>query len=201
MSQADKNTISKRIFWLALIVLAVIAAASAGLLAYVSMNPQTITSVSTSFQTETSFITSYQTSTSYSTVTSMQTITAGAMGYPYGQNCYNSNYCQAPCYYCGYNSDINSIPCLITAGSNAAQCSGTLFISATGCVELVIPINAVFGGTVYQYYTLHNLPQSYPSIGSWVRVTGQLHQGFNTAPNQPNLACPGNYINVTSITQ
>ena len=204
MSQTTESKISKRILWIAVIVLAVVALVSAGLFAYTSMNPQTVTLVSTSFATQTSFITSYQTSTSYSTVTSLTTMTTAiGMGYPYGQNCYNSNYCQSPCYgySCGYNSDINSNPCLITTNTNAAQCSGFLFISGSGCVELVIPIYALIGGAVYQYYTLHNLPQSYPAVGSWVTVTGQLHQGLNTAPNQPALACPGNYINVTSITQ
>ena len=204
MSQTTESKISKRILWIAVIVLALVAVVSAGLFAYTSMNPQTVTLVSTSFATQTSFITSYETSTGYSTVTSLTTMTTAiGMGYPYGQNCYNSNYCQSPCYSygCGYNSDINSNPCLITTNTNAAQCSGFLFISGTGCVELVIPIYGLIGGAVYQYYTLHNLPQSYPAVGSWVTVTGQLHQGLNTAPNQPALACPGNYINVTSITQ
>src|SRR5208337_3531268 len=202
MSQTTESKISKRILWIIVIVLALIAVVSAGLFAYTSMNPQTVTLVSTSFATQTSFITSYETSTSYSTVTSLTTMTTAiGMGYPYGQGCYNSNYCQSPCYTCGYNSDINSNPCLITTNTNAAQCSGFLFISGTGCVELVIPIYALIGGAVYQYYTLHNLPQSYPTVGSWVTVTGQLHQGLNTAPNPIGLACPGNYINVTSITQ
>jgi len=193
--------ISKKILWMLVIALGLIAVISAGLFAYTSMNPQTVTLVSTSFATQTSFITSYETSTSYSTVTSLTTMTTAlGMGYPYGQNCYNSGCYQTPCYSCGYNSDINSNPCLITSNSNAAQCSGYLFISGTGCVELVIPISALLGGTVYQYYTLQNLPRTYPAIGSWVTVTRQFHQGLNTAPNQPALACPGNYINVTSIT-
>lgn len=198
MTIAKENKVSKRILWLALIILAIVAVASVGLFASVSMNPQTVTAVSTEFQTETSFITSTETSTSYSTVTSLMTTTALAMGYPYSQNCSN-NYCQSPCYYCGYNPDINSIPCLTTAFSNAAQCSGFLFQDPNGCIELVIPINPVFGGTVYQYYTLHNLPSTYPPIGSLVAVTGQLHQGYNTGPT--GAACPGNYINVTSISQ
>ena len=193
--------LSKRILWILVVVLGLIAVISAGLFAYTSMNPQTVTLVSTSYATQTSFITSYETSTSYSTVTSLTTMTTPlGMSYPYGQNCYNSSCYLNPCTYCGYNSDINSNPCLVTTSSNAAQCSGFLYISGTGCVELVIPINAVFGGTVYQYYTLQNLPRSYPAVGSWVTVTGELHQGINTAPNQPSLACPGNYINVTSIT-
>ncbi len=61
MTVAKENIISKRILWLVLIILAVVAVASAGLFASVSVNPQTVTSMSTRFQTETSFITSTET--------------------------------------------------------------------------------------------------------------------------------------------
>jgi len=87
---------------------------------------------------------------------------------------------------------------------NWVQCSGNLLQSPTGCVILGFhvgnwvndPTNIVTTAT--QYYTLHNLPSSYPPVGSWVTVTGQLYQGINFSPS--GAACPGNYINVTSIT-
>jgi hypothetical protein len=87
---------------------------------------------------------------------------------------------------------------------NWIQCSGNLLQSPTGCVILGFlvgnwvndPTNIVTTAT--QYYTLHNLPSSYPPAGSWVTVSGQLYQGSNFSPS--GAACPGNYINVTSIT-
>jgi uncharacterized membrane protein YcgQ (UPF0703/DUF1980 family) len=47
-----------------------------------------------------------------------------------------------------------------------------------------------------QYYTLHG-QSSYPTNGTWVTVKGQMYQGYNTSPT--GAACPGNYINVSSI--
>ncbi len=90
-----------------------------------------------------------------------------------------------------------------STGQNTIQCSGYLYEGSNGCLELQVPVansvdNVMTSAT--QFYTLHNLPPSLnpsnPSIGSWVTVTGSLHQGANTSSN--GAACPGNYINVTS---
>ena len=90
-----------------------------------------------------------------------------------------------------------------STGQNTIQCSGYLYQGSNGCLELQVPVansvnNVMTSAT--QFYTLHNLPSSLnpsnPSIGSWVTVTGSLHQGANTSSNGD--ACPGNYINVTS---
>ena len=84
---------------------------------------------------------------------------------------------------------------------NSIQCSGRLLQSPSGCIVLGFHVsnfaNANIITTATQYYTLHNLPSSYPPIGSWVTVTGQLYSGYNFSPS--GAACPGNYINVTSI--
>ena len=97
-------------------------------------------------------------------------------------------------YGCSYNS------CQLAASDNGTtQCAGFLFEDPNGCVGIVIPVYSPSGLLSYQYYTLHNLPSTYPPIGSWVSVTGQLYQGYNVGPN--GEACPGNYINVTSITE
>ena len=86
---------------------------------------------------------------------------------------------------------------------NLIQCSGNLLQNAGGCVILGFLVGNGGQGsirtTATQYYTLQNLPSSYPPVGSWVTVTGQLHQGHNFSPS--GAACPGNYINVTSITE
>ena len=89
-------------------------------------------------------------------------------------------------------------PCQLVGNDNTIQCSGYLYQDPSGCIELAAAVSSYSGLLSYQYYTLHNLPSSY-TIGAWATVTGQLYQGYNYAPN--GAACPGNYINVTSISQ
>lgn len=79
---------------------------------------------------------------------------------------------------------------------NWIQCSGSLLQFPRGCVVLGFLVSSGYT-TATQYYTLQNLPSSYPSVGSWVVVAGDLYSGFNASPS--GAACPGNYINVTSI--
>ncbi|MGO9644217.1 MAG: hypothetical protein ACLPY5_05665 [Candidatus Bathyarchaeia archaeon] len=101
-----------------------------------------------------------------------------------------------------YNNGTYYTTCLPGPG-NLIQCSGNLLLNPNGCVLLGFlvgngsPYNIITTAT--QYYTLQNLPSSYPPVGSWVTVTGQLHQGPNSSPI--GAACPGNYITITSITQ
>lgn len=80
---------------------------------------------------------------------------------------------------------------------NWIQCSGNLLQSFTGCILIGLIASSGYTSAT-QYYTLHNLPSTYPSLGSWVTVTGRLYQGLNYSPI--GAPCPGNYINVTSIT-
>jgi len=96
----------------------------------------------------------------------------------------------------GYFNGNYFTTCLPGPG-NWIQCSGRLLQSPRGCI--ILGFIASSGDTnATQYYTLHNLPSTYPSLGSWVTVTGQLYQGYNYSPI--GAPCPGNYINVTSIT-
>ena len=87
---------------------------------------------------------------------------------------------------------------------NLIQCSGNLLQYPNGCTVLAFPVGNWVNDptniitTATQYYTLQNLPSSIPQIGSWVTVSGQLYQGPNHSPT--GAGCPGNYINVTSIT-
>lgn len=117
----------------------------------------------------------------------LTTVTQTAQVYP------SSYYGYGPCFSCDYDYNL----CQSSNGATT-QCSGFLYQDRNGCVEIVIPVNSPIAGQVYQYYTLQNLPSTYPLMGSWVTVTGQIYQGHNTAPN--GAACPGNYINVTTIT-
>ena len=96
------------------------------------------------------------------------------------------NYCQSP----GISSLLYN---------STVQCVGYLSQDSSGCILLVIPVYSTLGLLSYQYYTLQNLPASYPPIGTWVAVTGQLQKGSNVSPN--GAACPGNYITLISITQ
>ncbi len=97
------------------------------------------------------------------------------------------------CYYTTCQSSQNS----------TIQCSGYLYEGSNGCLELQVPVANSAGNVMTsatQFFALHNLPPSLnpsnPSIGSWVTVTGSLHQGANTSSN--GAACPGNYFNLTS---
>jgi hypothetical protein len=173
---------------------------------YTALNPHSTTFTQQQFVTETQSLSTTQTQTMITTsmVTSVQSVTTTA-GYgnvyaqscPYG--CYyppppNYNY-TAPYNYNGYNP-----PCQSTDNTGTVRCSGYFFQASNGCAVLVIPIwnPYIQESYVYQYYTLHNLPTTYSNL-TWVTVTGQLYHGYNTSGS--GAACPGNYINVTSISQ
>jgi len=101
--------------------------------------------------------------------------------------------------YYGYWNGNFVQPCLAGANNNVT-CSGYIFQAQNGCTVLVIPVaNAYYSESyAYQYYTLHNLPSNAPSNGSWATVSGQLYQGSNTSSS--GASCPGNYINVSSVS-
>jgi hypothetical protein len=102
--------------------------------------------------------------------------------------------------YYGYWNGYFTPPCQAGAPGNNVTCSGYIFQAQNGCNVLVIPMaNAYYSESyTFQYYTLHNLPSNAPSNGSWVTVSGSLYQGANSSTS--GASCPGNYINVTSIT-
>jgi hypothetical protein len=188
---------------------------SLALVGYTALNPHLATVTQQQFvtntqnlystQTQTQTVTSIgtQTVTSIGTVTSITTAittTTAAYGYGYGNYYQNCGYygCNNP------NPGYSYYQCQSAAYGYTVQCSGYLYQDASGCIELEIPVTNWVNNpytvvtTAMQYYTLHNLPSSIPPIGSWVTVTGQLYQGYNTGPN--GAACPGNYINIITIT-
>jgi hypothetical protein len=103
---------------------------------------------------------------------------------------------------CYYNNICNPVQatCGSPGNNGTVQCVGYLYQdpNANGCVEIVNPVTTGYTSQVYQTYTLQKLPASYPAIGTWVSVSGQLFQGSNVSPT--GAACPGNYINVSSIS-
>jgi hypothetical protein len=193
---------------LGIIVLAIIAILGLGFAGYTSLNPHQVMVTQQQFVTNTLSSYNTQTVTVVSTVTGFSTVTSTAttgLGNGYNQNCpyYGCSNSPPPYYsYPGYdiNGNFNS-PCRSTGSNNTVQCSGYIGQNQNGCLVLVIPIRNPYylESLVFQYYTLHNLPSSYPSTGTWVTVNGQLYQGYNTSST--GAACPGNYINVTSISQ
>jgi hypothetical protein len=167
------------------------------------------TTVSAS-QTQTSITVSQ--SQQASTTSTVQTVTTvsqlpqscGYYGcYPYPSNPYTPYPPYAPGYpaYPGYYPNNAYGGCSYQSSyTNVVQCYGYVFRASNGCVELVVAaVNApYYGGTALQYYTLHNL-SSVPASGTWVLVMGQMYQGYNTSST--GAGCPGNYINVNSITR
>ncbi len=126
-----------------------------------------------------------------------------------GGNCYYNGapyFCSSyACYYgqpYSYNPQYSPSLCQPSSSSNSTvECSGYLHQEQNGCVELAIPFLAPWLETqAYQYYTLSNLPTSYPPIGSWVTVTGLLQRGYYAGSYPYGSVCPGNTITVSLIT-
>jgi hypothetical protein len=83
--------------------------------------------------------------------------------------------------------------------NHRVTCSGFLEQPPSGCTELVV---VVANGYIpenywYQYYTLRNVTTNAELTGQFVTVTGQMFTGSNISPT--GAACPGTYINVTSV--
>jgi len=121
-------------------------------------------------------------------------------GYYYGQSPYYCSYNYNSCYVNGPLQYSYNSACQSTGSNNLSQCSGYMHQDQNGCVELSVPLYSPYNtAQIYQYYTLYNLPASYPPLGSWVTVTGQVYAG--SSPGFPyGATCPGNSINVTSIS-
>ena len=180
-----------------------------GFVAYASMNVHVVTVTQQQYLTNTQNQFTTQTVTSVSTATSAYTVTAYSVsanavntvgGYPYaGSGYYPGPNCGA--YGCSPPSlGAYGSLCQSTGQNQTVSCSGYLSESTDGCIQLAIPyINPdLLESTAYQFYTLRNAPSSLPSAGSWITVTGQLGQGYTPGTN--GAACPGNYINVNTVS-
>ena len=131
-----------------------------------------------------------------------------------GGNCYYNGapyFCSSyACYYgqpYSYNPQFSAALCQPSSSNNTSsngtvECSGYLHQDQNGCVELAVPFLAPWlDAQAYEYYTLSNLPSSYPPIGSWVTVTGILQlQSYSGGSYPFGSLCPGNTITVSSIT-
>ena len=189
---------------LGLVLVAILSVAFAG---YTALNPHAEVVTQQQFLTNTQSLSGTQTVTTFSTVTGFSTVTRTTTTglNTYNQNCpyYGCSYQPPPYYtYPGYDiyGNFNS-PCKSTSSNNTVHCRGYIDQNQNGCMVLVIPISNpyILESLVFQYYTLHNLPSSIPPMGTLVTVTGQLYEGYNTSSTGAGL--PGNYINITSISQ
>jgi hypothetical protein len=174
-----------------------VAILALGFAGYTVLNPhvttvteqQLFTITLSVYSTQTQTVTSVSQVTQVVTVTNTQPVAgSGLKGY------YNG------AYYGYWNGNFYP-PCQTSGYGNTVACSGYLFQAQNGCTVLVIPIanpGWYSGSFVYQYYTLRNLPSNIPANGSWVTISGQLYQEANTSST--GASCPGNYINVTSIS-
>jgi hypothetical protein len=201
-----------------------VALLALGFAGYTALNPHTVTVTQQQLLTNTQSV--YVVETQSVTVVSTATSTTTAPpitppgGYGYGgyqgcgyYGCYQSpgysyfspgyyvpGYYYGPYgYYYGYGG---YPPCQSTAANNVT-CSGYLYEASSGCTLLAIPTTnnpypSYTTAGVYEYYTLQNLPSNAPSSGTWVTVSGQVHQGYNAAPN--GSSCPTNFIVVSSIS-
>ena len=131
--------------------------------------------------------------------TSVETVQVNSNNYYYNYpNCYYNSSCGLNSPGNNFMGNNNLVKCPSPSNNNQVQCVGYLYQDPNSCVILVIPVYSSVGVLSYQYYTLQKLPSSYPAIGTWVFVTGQLNQGNNFSST--GAACPGNYINVASIS-
>jgi len=212
----------------AIVGLALIVILSLGFASYTALNPHAVTVTQQQALTNTQSVYSVQTQTvmTVNTVTSVTTVTYsppttnGYGIYSNPQFCgYNGCSYQSPgyyypgyynCgyYYCGYNNGYYggyyyySLPCQAASNGNST-CSGYLYQAQNGCTLLAIsttsnPYPSRATGSVLEYISLQHLPSSTPQPGSWITVTGQLYQGYNTASN--GASCPTNYMVVSTIT-
>ena len=147
------------------------------------------------------------------TTSTVTTQTTSQFQYCYAHGCYyypyNPSYGYYGGYYYGYPgyyyggyppafSSTSGVCGYAYGYSYSVQCSGYIYQAPNGCTELVIQVANPYSYTsALQYYTLHNLSSTPPS-GTLVTVRGTMYQGYNTAPT--GASCPGNYINVSSIT-
>jgi len=168
------------------------------------MNPRVMTVTQQQFLTNTQNQYFTQTITSVSTVTNLATTTAASSYVVTANN--PEGYVSLGSFYanCGYYG-CNPPPlgaygnmCQSTNQTNTVQCSGYLDEPNNGCVELAIPYwnTDLMDSQGYVFYSLRNAT-SLPSAGDWITVTGQLGQGYT--PGSNGAACPGNYINVSSV--
>jgi len=184
-------------FALGVIGLALLAILGVGYASYSAMNPHTVTITGQQIVTNTQFgtttLTSIATANSYATqtVTGNPSGASGTSGTAQQLNCGNGS----SSYGCNWPYTYDA--CQGTGQGTNVACDGYLLQGPNGCVELAVPTDTV-QQPAYDHYSLQNLPSSYPPIGSWVVVKGQLSLVSSNNTSDSTI-CPANSIAVTSI--
>ncbi len=168
---------------------------SLGYVGYNALNPNAMTVTGQQYVTNTQMGTTTVTSVSTVNNQAIQTVAVGASNT--GNGAANQLNCGSGGNSYGCNWPYTYDACQGTGQGNAVQCDGYLMQGPNGCVVLAVPTDTV-QQPAYDHYALQSLPSSYPSIGSWVVVKGQLSLTTSFS-SQSNSACPTNSISVTSI--
>lgn len=201
---SEKKPTSRKGTLATVVGLIVVVLLSLGFVAYASTNPHVMTVTQQQYLTSIENQYSTQTVTGVSTVTTISTLTASS-GSAYAVNTVFA-YPWSGYYNCGaYGCSPPSLGaygnlCQPTGQNSTVNCSGYLSEPDDGCVQLAIPYNNpdLLESTAYLFYTLRNVPSALPPAGSWITVTGQLGNGYT--PGSNGAACPGNYINISSVS-
>jgi hypothetical protein len=185
---------------LAIIGAALVAILSLGIAGYTTLTPHSATVTQQQYLTNTQsfYNTQIQTVTRTNTVTSAiatnnaMTLNGGGPGVYYTCGYYGCSPAQGYTY----------TPCTPLGTGDTVTCYGYLIQNANGCVEISVRTTDPDywrSGVWYVHYTLQNLPSSYPPIGSWVNVNGQLNI-YDTSITANSASCSPNTLSVTSMT-
>ena len=186
---------------LGIVGIALLAILALGFAGYSTLTPHSTTVTAQQYVTNTLgfYTTQTQTVVSTNTVTSAvavnQAINLSGSGPAYYQTC---GY-----YGCSPAQGYTYTPCTPTGNTENVTCYGYLIQNGqSSCVQLSVAITDPdywTSGVFWVHYTLQNLPSSYPAIGSWVNVIGQLNIS-NTNLSANSAACSPNTLTVSSIT-
>jgi len=190
---------------LGIVGIALLAILSLGVAGYTTLAPHSATVIQQEYLTNTQNFYTTQTQTMISTSTSTMTsavATNAAINLNAGNN--PSVYQTCGYYGCYPAQGYTYTPCTSygSAATNTVTCYGYLVRDGnTSCVEISVAATDPDywrSGVFWVHYTLQNLPSSYPQVGSWVNVVGQLNV-VNTSLSANTASCSPNIIMVSSI--
>jgi hypothetical protein len=184
-------------FILGVIGVAFLAILSLGFAGYSAMNPHTMTVTGQQYVTNTQIGMTTLATTNTVKSQATQTVAVAAGTTAVSQGAYQLN-CGSGGNSYGCNWPYTYDACQGTGIGNGVTCDGYLMQGPNGCVELAVPTDTV-SQPAYDHYALQNLPSSYPSIGSWVVVKGQLSLTASPMSASSSTSCPANSISVSSI--
>jgi hypothetical protein len=188
---------------LGIVGIALAAILGLGLAGYTTLTPHSATMTMQQYLTNTQNVYTTQTQTIISTSTLTSAVVTNAA---INLNSGTPGYYQTCGYYgCSPAQGYTYTPCTPTGSptDNTVTCYGYLIRSGTSsCVQISVATTDPDywrSGIFWVHYALQNLPSSYPPIGSWVNVVGQLNI-VNTSMSVYSASCSPNTITVASIS-